>query len=530
MKIKQIATAVSAVLLSGSVFAISPTTTPDIEIFMSGASAQDKAIGALFKNICVTDAAGNTTDLDVFKDNAKPAKPGKAHTAYFCTLDNAKVPGLSITAPKVLFHKRSKGGSAQGVNPVIDEVAIDAMNINNGNCTAPDTSTVPPETFWRCDITPDADGNPATGNLIQVVSDAGVSDVNPEMFVGANTPAGNAPVDAIVISNRMVVKAAAALVFGVPVTTTLRDALQEAQFPGNATCTTYDATITDPLLQPRESEACMPSLTKRQVASLISGKIRNWSAFKVNGVSLTDPSIVSSLPDSTKVTYCRRVNGSGTQAQMNAKFLHYPCTAGALEPAAEPGNPFSGPIVRENSGSGDMSACLNDFNNGTNGSGENLQTKTLADGTVVPVTAWALGVQSTEKNAKLGDDFRFIKIDGITPTLENAASGKYHDWVEQTFQWRIPSFNGPTGDMLTILETIASQASEPSTIATVLNTKFKHTWGQAGYMAVSTNFAPTADGILNVNAPVIPYTHAAGSKLDNCIVPVVNDTYQNSQL
>ncbi len=516
MKINQIATAVSAVLLSGSAFALSPTTTPDIEIFMSGASAQDKAIGALFKNICVTDAAGNTTDLDVFKDNAKPSKPGKAHTAYFCTLDNAKVPGLSITAPKVLFHKRSKGGSAQGVNPVIDEVAIDAMNINNGNCLAPAGT----DNFWRCDITPDADGNPTTGNLIQVVSDAGVSDVNPEMFVGVNTPAGNSEVNATVVGNKMVVKAAAALVFGVPVTTTLRDALQEAQFPGNATCTTYDATITDPLLQPRESQACMPSLSKRQVASLISGKIKNWSAFKINGVSLTDPSVVSSLPASTKVTYCRRVNGSGTQAQMNAKFLNYPCTAGALSPAAAPGNPFTGPVVRENSGSGDMSACLNDFNNGANNSGQNAGL----------TTAWALGVQSTEKNAKLGDDFRFIKIDGIAPTLENAANGKYDDWVEQTFQWRIPAFNGPTGDMLTILETIASQASEPSTIATVLNTKFKHTWGQAGYMAVSTNFAPTADGVLNVTAPVIPYTHAPKGKLDNCVVPVVNDIYQNSQL
>ncbi|HEB56766.1 MAG TPA: hypothetical protein ENI98_10800 [Gammaproteobacteria bacterium] len=517
MKIKQIATAVSAVLLSGSALAISPTTTPDIEIFMSGATAQDKAIAALFENICVTDASGNPTDLDIFKDNANAVKPGKAHTAYFCTLDNAKVPGLSITAPKVLFHKRSKGGSAQGVNPVIDEVAIDAMNINNSNCLAPAGT----DNFWRCDITKyQADGVTPTGNLIAVVSDAGVSDVNPEMFVGANTPAGNAPVNAADVGNKMVVRAAAALVFGVPVTTSLRDALQEAQFPGNTTCTTYDATITDPLLQPRESEACMPSLSKRQVASLISGKIQNWSAFKVNGVSLTDPSVVSSIPASTKVTYCRRVNGSGTQAQMNAKFLNYPCTAGALTPAAEPGNPFIGPVVAENSGSGDVTLCLNDFNNGVNDSGKNAGL----------TTAWALGVQSTEKNAKLKDDFRFVKIDGVAPTLENAATGKYDDWVEQTFQWRIPSFNGPTGDKLTILEAIASQASEPTTIATVLNTKFKHSWGQAGYMAVSTNFAPTANGVLDVTAPVIPYTHAPAGKLDNCVVPVVNDIYQNSQL
>ncbi|VAX13555.1 hypothetical protein MNBD_GAMMA24-1196, partial [hydrothermal vent metagenome] len=219
MKIKQIATAVSAVLLSGSAFALSPTTVPDIEVFMSGATAQDKGIAALFENICITDATGTPIDLDVFKDDS--AKPGKAHTAYFCTVDNSKVVGGFADGlnKKVLFHKRSKGGSAQGVNPVIDEVAINAMNINNSNCVAPAGT----EKFWRCDITEfAADGVTRTGNLNLVVSDAGVSDVNPEMFVGANTPAGNNPVDASVVGSKMVVKAAAAVVFGVPVTTGLR--------------------------------------------------------------------------------------------------------------------------------------------------------------------------------------------------------------------------------------------------------------------------------------------------------------------
>ncbi|HEB55361.1 MAG TPA: hypothetical protein ENI98_03450 [Gammaproteobacteria bacterium] len=523
MKIKQIATAVSAVLLSGSAFALSPTTVPDIEVFMSGATAQDKGIAALFENICITDASGTPIDLDVFEDDS--AKPGKAHTAYFCTVDNSKVVGGFADGlnKKVLFHKRSKGGSAQGVNPVIDEVAINAMNINNGNCVAP----VGTEKFWRCDITEfAADGVTRTGNLNLVVSDAGVSDVNPEMFVGANTPAGNNPVDASAVGSKMVVKAAAAVVFGVPVTTGLRDALQEAQFPGNTVCTTYTKDSTGALLpalqQPRESQDCMPSLSRNQVASLISGKIKNWSAFKVvsGSVSTALTAVASTVPTSTKVTYCRRVNGSGTQAQQNAKFLNYPCTGGALPPAAAPGSPFFGPVVAENEGSGDESLCLDDFNNGSNASTKNPGL----------ITAWALGTQSTEKNASLKFGYRFVKIDGVAPTLENAANGKYLDWVEQTFQWRVPAFNGPSGDKLVVVETIASQASRPTTIATVLNPKFVHTWGQAGYLAVSTNFAPSATGILDLTAPVIPYTHAPKGKLDDCVVPVVNNIYQNSQL
>ena len=531
MKIKQIATAISAVLLSGSVFALPPTTVPNITIYMSGASAQDKAIGMLFKNLCTNvdpikgpqlDANGNRIpyDLSVYKDAS--AKPGKAFTSFFCTIDSADVvggfhdaSGNVLASRKVLFNKRSRGGSGMGVNPVIDGVAIDAMNINNNNCTK-----TAPDTFYQCNVTPlDGSGVP-TGNLIKVVSDAGVSDVNPEMFVGANVPAGNSPVNAGIVSQKMVVKSAAAAVFGIPVTVTLRNALQLAEITaGQLAATCVDATGLH-----SETEACMPNLNAHQVASLATSRIKNWSAFKVNvnGVSTALTSVPGiTLPASTKVTFCRRVNGSGTQAQMNANFLHYPCTTNALAPAAAPGNPFTGPVVVENEGSGDLSLCLDDFNNGTNNTGQNVGL----------VKAWAFGLQSTEKNGNLADDYRFVKIDGVAPTIQNAASGKYLDWAEQTFQWRKQAYNGPTGDQLTVINTIASTASNPATIGT-LDTHLVQTWGQGGYLAVSTNFAPIwkADGSLDITQPVIPYTHAASGKLDNCTIPLLNDAYQNLQL
>lgn len=514
MKIKQIATAISGILLSGSVFALSPTTVPDITIYMSGASAQDKAIGMLFENMCAKNASGAPADLDIYKDDS--VKPGKAYTSYFCTINSAQVNGgfpadaNGITSRKVLFNKRSKGGSGEGVNPVINEKAIDAMNINNNNCTKTGT-----DTFYRCNIAAlDANGNP-TGNLIQVVSDAGVSDVNPEMFVGANTPAGNAQVNVATVAKKMIVKSAAAAVFGVPVTTSLRNALQQAEVVTGQLASTCVGL---------ETQACMPSLSMRQVASLATGKIRNWSAFKINGVALTSVTGIT-LPTSTKVTFCRRVNGSGTQAQMSANFLHYPCTTNALAPVSAPGNPYAGPVVIENEGSGDMSVCLNDFNNGTNNTGQNSDP--LAGGQ--PVTAWAFGLQSTEKNSNLADDYRFVKIDGVAPTIQNAANGKYLDWAEQTFQWRKPVYNGPTGDKLTIIDTIASTASNPTTLGT-LDKKLVQTWGQGGYLAVSTNFAPPATGILDITAPVIPYTHAASGNLDNCTIPLLNGSYQSLNL
>jgi len=508
---KKLSVAITATLISSSAFALAPTTAPDIEIFMSGASAQDKGIAALFSDLCV---AGT---LDTFKDVANPSKKGKAHTAYFCTIDSSKITGGTPAAgvnPGVLFHKRSAGGSAQGVNPVIDEQAIDAMAINNSNCT----ETAVGSKVWDCTIS-------NTGDLIQVVSDAGVSDVNPEMFIKQNTPFGSSPVDATVVAAKMEVKGAAALVFGIPVTTTLRDALQVAEFGATSTCVTdkYDPTnpADVPTAHAAETEACMPTMSRAQVASIMQGNVKRWSNFFVNGTALTAIAGVS-LPSDNKVHVCRRTNGSGTQAQMSAKFLNYPCTAGGVSPRSAPGNGFFGPVVVENSGSGDMTQCLNDLNDGTNVSARvNPSLK----------TAWAVGIQSTEKNADLGDSFRFIKIDGYAPTLSNAVAGRYADVVEQTFQWRKTGALPLTGDKLNVVDTIASNASKPSVLATVakLNPSYVHPWGQAGYLALSTNgFTPTIP--FTATNPVTPYSHAVGGPLDNCRMPVVNPAIGNSEL
>ena len=468
--LKKLSVAVSAALISTSAFALSPTTAPDIEIFMSGASAQDKGIAALFTDLCVSGT------LDTFKDDS--AKPGKAHSAYFCNIDSTKVAGLSITNPKVLFHKRSKGGSAFGVNPVIDEQAIDAMAINNAdNCH----ETAAGSQQWLCSIT-----NP--GDLISVVSDAGVSDVNPEMFVAENTPAGSASVDAGVVAAKMEVRGAAALVFGVPVTTALRNALQEAEFGLGDACVTS------------ETEACMPNLTSNQVATIISGNLKKWDKIITTDGVTPLTALASVIPADTKVNICRRTNGSGTQAQMSAKFLNYPCTSGALPPTSS-GSNFAGPVVNLGAGSGDVDLCLDAANT---------------------ANKWAVGVQSTEKNADLAKGYRFVKIDGYAPTLENAAAGRYMDVVEQTFQWRKAGGLALGGDKLTIVDAIATNASSPTIIATKLNTGFNHSWGQAGYLALSTNgFTPSIP--FDAANPVTIYTHAPnGLALDNCRVPVVN--------
>lgn len=513
-----IAMAAAAALSAGNAFALAPGAAVDIEIWASGATAQDKGVEALFSELCV---AGT---LDVYRDNANASKPGAQHSAYFCRLDSTKVTGLGTVNPNVLFHKRSQGGSAQGVTPLILDQAITHMQINNGNCTK-----TAPDSFYRCRVS-------NAGDTILHESDLGVSDVNPDLFRGVNAPREDGvkqpDVTTAQVSSLLDVTPAAGLVFGIPVTLSLYTALQDAQMDQGripAGCVLGDDSNPD----------CMPSLSSEQVASLLAGKVQNWNRFKVQigaasvnffdnysgGMGLTD----------NKVAICRRVDGSGTQAQANAVFLNNPCMGSAVNPVGAT-NALSGPIVPSTnlaqngvgqSGSGDVDNCLADFNDGTNTGGSGNTSK-----------RWAIGIQSLEKNSGRDSNgnpiarknYRFVKIDGAAPTLAEVAAGRYPDWVEQTFQWRKASVGGPTGDVLTILQKIAQDASKPS-IVKDLNVEFNHPFGQSGFLALSTNGTNAQTFPFDAaNNPTINLTHRQGSSLDNCRAPTVNTTANKNLL
>lgn len=439
---------------AGSAFAYPASKTNfDIKLNMAGASAQDKNIRTLFTD---TLCASNTT---IFLSPG-----GKNYSAVSCKLGpNAG----SLNGKTVLFRKRSAGGSGQGVNPLVQGASgtNQFMDVDRSCTGGASGGTV------NC-----------TGPILETGSlHVGVSDVNPELFKGVNTPAGLLPVEN---TNGMTIKPAAALIFGIPVTTNLYEALQEAQQDTGripSSCAIGNDT----------TEACMPSLSKAQVATLLSGQAWTWNDVKFAGQSLIQRA--SNNPSNPEVRICRRVNGSGTQAQANAKFLHTACVDGAFLPATK----FTqGPNVIENSGSGDVTNCL----------------KTAQNQNV-----WAVGIQSTEKQ---DPSFQFVKIDGVAPTGENTANGLYMDWVELTYQWR----NSLGGNNLTLANLIVQKAADPAVLAGVNASKATHSWGIGGYLAVSQNFAPPANGVFDPARPVTAYTHKNG-KLNNCISPVVNPTY-----
>jgi len=503
MKSKKIYVTYASLLISAQAFAHAPNVFPDEVLYISGSSSQDIALESLVGKLC------KPGTLDTFKDAGywvitNPAKKGRSYTSYFCTINSSLVNGMSADK-KVLINKRSAGGSGKGVQVVADGVAIEAMNINNDNCT--DNG----DTTWDCSIA----GGIAGGDLFMKVSTAGISDVEPAMFVGLNVPPGDAAVTSVQIS-KMNIISMNALIFGVPVTENLYRALQMAQGLDTA----------------KDDEANMPSLSTSQIYSLIAGGIATWDQLIINSIPLTKVAgVIPPTNDSfgsftvydSLVHYCRRPPGSGAQAQMNAKFANAPCSGGVVAPrGVNSTNPLFGPVVQENSSSSDLTVCMQDK---------------FAAG------KWAIGVQSLEKSDA---SFRFIKIDGVAPTLKNVAQNKYKDWVETTIQWRNTTNSGPAGDALAILQTIAKDASTPETIAYInyfvaqqSGKLFDYSTGTYYYFDPYRNYTKVAISYsgaylaLNTNGykptfphddtnPVTTATHAPMGTQNTCNTPFVN--------
>ncbi|MCG8315390.1 MAG: hypothetical protein MI976_19445 [Pseudomonadales bacterium] len=414
-------------------------------INMSGASASDKTIRGTFGNLCTTTpivftdrctegdvaACGDTVDVT---GNA-PALPGKSYAAYYCEMDNTTVPGLTGTE-RVLVRKRSAGGSFFGTVPVAQNTVanVNQMVLNDTNCAVTADANI-----YKCDK-----------DVVELTqSEAGVSDEEPTLFKGLNVPAGNDDLGNPYVAFTSAdlaqldrVASVAALTFGVPVTNALYVALQEAQglnsdLDGDTIKEAQNETGT-----PEQILAEMPSLSREQVSALITGSVGSWADVTYGGTALTS---FGAAPSDDRVSICRRVNGSGTQAQMNAVFLNAPCYANASSPASDntscttekgknntdlpffvcPGfqddsevtrydylaPSYGAPIVHENSGSGDVTACLDDLQDDNR---------------------WAIGVQSLEKDSS---KWSFIKINKMAPTLENVARGNYIDWAASSIQY-----------------------------------------------------------------------------------------------
>lgn len=536
---KLIAKAVTAALVmgSGSAFAYLPTsnTDADITLYWGGATASSLSAMELTVNaICTSNT--NILYVPTSATNGAPSNDW----AVACQTNNTKVPGI-VGSPRVLVVKRDRDGSGVGVGPVQTKAAdagaqITFLNVTPANCPNPvlTTLTGAPNIANPSGGLVPLQGCTATYNF-SAFTEMGTSDIEPDKFFDINTPL----VDGVGLPFRtetdraFAAKASlAALMFNTPVTLTLRNALQSIQFPTTNVCNPTNAsytaltTITTDRADATnaESEACMPSLSRQEINSLLTGKMLTWD--------LLDPALPAS-----DVIICRRVNGSGSQATLNALMSSWPCDTNAKDLNIDILNPLvpDGTFVIGNSGSGDVSTCLNSRSAG-----------------------YAIGVLSVEgRNNANNLGWRYIKVDGVSPTLNNAHNGDYWFWAQQSCQRRNnalpynvnaarPSdtianktnlFNALCGatavrglnslDALTKLNNpLNAGATCPiGAGAVTANTcQSLYTWGQAGWLATPTTALVFDQALNSLTRPINAYTREISAGVPNiCQTPTKSD-------
>lgn len=423
MKIRSIAVAALAAL-SSQAFALTPAQVADagtVKVYMTGASALRNVIGGLFTQHC-------DADLDVYYSGAGTfggtsfSAAGDAHRVYTCTM---KASSPILGGKKVALFKSDIGGSGQGVFPVYFGGAEGAtrsfLNLNTCGTRAASAPN------YTC-----------TGEQTQV-SMAGVSDVEPGMFKGINTPTDDPSYPQDGLSDEqlgaMDIAPLFQTVFGVAVNKSLRDAMQTKQG----------------LTAGSDDEAQRPSMSLVEATSYFSGSLASPSA----GMGWQAIVGASDAKKDTRVNVCRRVQGSGTQAAANATLVGFPCNGSAL-PVADSSfsdggltnaissvGPSGEVFVYEGSSTGNVISCL---------------------GAAEDSAAYAIGHVSKENN-EAGSKWRHVKLDGIAPSRDNVKAGKYGYFFESTMQWHRDYVATLSADQQQFLADFRTEAGKPSSLA-----------------------------------------------------------------
>lgn len=485
MKFTKIALAAAAFVACNAAFAITAsnytntneTTGDTLNIRISGASAQDNGILGSALSLCV---AGTVHKYSI-SNNA----------VYFCTPDVGTNAG-QITVPagktKLAIYKYSAGGSAFGVGPVNSNTVADgSLLTSTGNqlpfldlakvstlCTAASAAA----TFGAIGSYANVACTNSSGSLTTAATTyIGLSDVEPAFFSGA--------------TSNLTSESVYALIFGVPVSLNIRNALQTQQG----------------LTSGSDTEANMPSLSSAQLATLYTQPGQTWA-----GVGVT-----TGLVDDS-VYIARRVDSSGTQKTFEALYAHSPngqpfksCASGtngfALPDSGTAGTDVGdadslcsatpAPTVYSGSGGGNVRNCLANHNAANRG---------------------AIGILTTEDKPGSAN-WRFVKVDGVSPTQANAASGKYKQYVESYLNVRTSGLLATSTALgySAIVTRLKTDLANPTIIKSINGTD--QTFGAAGLMALlSKQTAGTTPDFTGASS-VIPWTKATGGGVDNCQAP-----------
>jgi len=546
----------------------------EFQFRISGATAFTNSLDSLMKSdsTTTTDNPCVTTTLDTYRiANGANAVLPKDAFIWACEMNMASsfVANLNtqraaetlplITAGTLAEFYKVDTGSGGGVRPFVPVAGetVTFPNVNGGNVSiaaCPINATSGNQDCANLDLATDADILGINNGL-----DIGTSDVEPALFGFPDTAA--------------YVQDGGSLVWGLPVSIDLRDALQAHQFTASNVCNPANAAYNNQATQPdgvtlmtdlngatvsnRESETCQPSLQREVVNSILTGKITDWRFIlntKGEFISATGATAGTTPRGGDYTVYiCRRGSSSGTQASYEAVYAKQRCTVG-VSPILAPslGNAIKGadafaqvtcpglghacgaptgslftPATRvfAGGGTGDVRECLTlHSQDATNSNG---------DGT------YAIGIFATENvadDARVGNTafgtlpqrrFRHIKVNGMMGSLLNSANGQYPYFSEVTIQTHANGA-GPKSDLMraAMVDAFKKAVSTPSVLAGI-NASAVHPWGQGGFLAAMDSagvaYAPTSYPLNAAEVAALPLTplskHSIGS-VNNCQEPV----------
>jgi hypothetical protein len=493
MNMVRIAVAAALGAVSAPALAVGPVPAGN-DLVVAGATATDRvfaevalaadAITNAAVGICVN--APGYGDASIAEVYTQATNFGPDYKNYTIVCQGNAASGLS---GQVIALSKSAGGSSQGVGNVANGVA-------ETTDSAADRAWVD---YVSCEANagiPFADvGGPGTGRiryrlkvgcptLASRVPRIGISDVEPRRAIGSSGTA----------ISRLTAQATVDVPFAAIVSANLYTALQSAQG------------ITPNGAASANTEANMPNLTRAQLRGVFTGDT-------VTADQL-DPGLTGDI------YVCRRSNTSGTQAAFNIEYLGNACSASFrnfvtadASGAWPPANPDT-VFVHGGSGSTDVRRCL-DYRN------DNGQ--------------YGIGIISTENiPTDTNDQWRYIKIDGVAPTVENIIRGRYAHWTTNTINTPNSSspnvFNPATeGNLITLSNAIKARLQEVIYVrAALVGPTEGLAMGLGGIVARPNGGTrvPPALPITTTNAaanPVNSSVRAADftSAIDNCQLPNV---------
>jgi hypothetical protein len=531
-------------------------------LYIGGSTAIDSALKYWSFNTGDTSVICKPGTASVYSQSATS---GTAFTAVACLASGAAgLTGIAADTP-IAYIKEDTAGSLNGAAAPRNQSFAGSPYTNGGGLNFPNYSNM---VYASSGATGYCTGGTKAGTGLQtyasftcknvpvssvsggIVPQLGFSDVEAGLF-GINT-AANVNGYAGVASSGNTLQ----FVFGVVTNVGLYRALQATQG-----------------LTQNDLVANMPSLTRPEISALLSNRGPNWSKWtNTSGTAVSSQSVVwgsaagscwngattltigcpasAAAAASSTVFVCRRGATSGTQLSAEIFFNDKNCGFNQLSFTTTDDN-ANPSVIQSACTTYDTDGCswLTTYASGTdtkvfpgNGGGDLIDCLNGHDKTGHLAIGFASvdNLTGADQSNTGRRDFRYIKVDGVVPSIENAAAGRYQ-YISNAFwyappaaaSWSAAQYSGSVAGLLLTYLTDATQGvGSKGSIAGVNAASQMAVQGFHGGVLVipSASNLPLAYSSTqsDFNASPISAMTKAISGTNNCIRPTLYNQSTNS--